>query len=250
MRYLVFIIFILNLNLFAIDNKTILALSNIIEREEEIAKNYEKYILNEYKLPTMEDLIKEDIKNSDTYYLGSNFSRKNIFGKSLSFYDTNARLNSSFDENKFSNEYLKLYYKRDLYRDRTSVYEENGKLKYVQIVLKTKEAQNIFKILSSGNEIVKVEKYADCKTNKYCINPSDNIKTIRKYTASDAYLIYNIKDLEKGNIYISKKINNPPLKDNDPIYIEMEFNKLNIGTIIFSDSKKYIKLDNGIYGVE
>ncbi|OCL90400.1 hypothetical protein [Aliarcobacter thereius] len=250
MRYLVFIIFILNLNLFAIDNKTILALSNIIEREEEIAKNYEKYILNEYKLPTMEDLIKEDIENSDSYYLGSNFSRKNIFGKSLSFYDTNARLNSSFDENKFSNEYLKLYYKRDLYRDRTSVYEENGKLKYVQIVLKTKEAQNIFKILSSGNEIVKVEKYADCKTNKYCINPSDNIKTIRKYTASDAYLIYNIKDLEKGNIYISKKINNPPLKENDPIYIEMEFNKLNIGTIIFSDSKKYIKLDNGIYGVE
>ncbi|OCL85460.1 hypothetical protein AAX26_01886 [Aliarcobacter thereius] len=250
MRYLVFIIFILNLNLFAIDNKTILALSNIIEREEEIAKNYEKYILNEYKLPTMEDLIKEDIENSDSYYLGSNFSRKNIFGKSLSFYDTNARLNSSFDENKFSNEYLKLYYKRDLYRDRTSVYEENGKLKYVQIVLKTKEAQNIFKILSSGNEIVKVEKYADCKTNKYCINPSDNIKTIRKYTASDAYLIYNIKDLEKGNIYISKKINNPPLKQNDPIYIEMEFNKLNIGTIIFSDSKKYIKLDNGIYGVE
>ena len=250
MRYLVFIIFILNLNLFAIDNKTILALSNIIEREEEIAKNYEKYILNEYKLPTMEDLIKEDIENSDSYYLGSNFSRKNIFGKSLSFYDTNARLNSSFDENKFSNEYLKLYYKRDLYRDRTSVYEENGKLKYVQIVLKTKEAQNIFKILSSGNEIVKVEKYADCKTNKYCINPSDNIKTIRKYTASDAYLIYNIKDLEKGNIYISKKINNPPLKENDPIYIEMEFNKLNIGTVIFSDSKKYIKLDNGIYGVE
>ncbi|OCL88851.1 hypothetical protein [Arcobacter porcinus] len=250
MRYFIFLIFILSSNLFAIDNKTILALSNIIEREEEIAKNYEEYILNEYKLPTMEDLLKEDIENSDNYYLGSNFSRKNIFGKSLSFYDANARLNSSLDENKFSNEYLKLYYKRDLYRDRTSVLEENGKLKYVQIVLKSQEAQNLFKILSSGYEIIKVDKYADCKTDKYCVNPKDNIKTIRKYTATDAYIIYNIKDLEKGNIYISKKINNPPLKENDPIYIEMEFDKLNIGTIIFSDSRKYIKLDNGIYGVE
>ncbi|MDX4036361.1 hypothetical protein [Aliarcobacter skirrowii] len=257
MKKYIFTIFLLCLNLFALDNRTVLALSNVIEREEQIAYNFEKYILNEFKIPTMNDLLKDNQNPEDSYYLGSNFSLKNMFGKDLAFFSgSNDKLAIAIDSKKYSDEFIKLYYKRDLYRDRTSVYEKDEKLQYVKIVLKSKEAQNLFKILNNGDTILKVDDYSKCEANKYCINPKDNQKTIRKYTLSDSHIIYNIKDMEKGAIFISKRINNPPLKEDDPIYIEMGFEDLNIGTIIYSDGKKYIKIiasEDGkprIYGVE
>lgn len=249
-KQILFLILLLTTKLFAVDNRTILALTNIIEREEEIAKSYEKYLLNEFKIPTMHDLLEENA-DSKIYYLGENFSIKNMFGRDLSFVDNkNARLNIALDEKKYKDEYIKLYYKRDLYRDFTSVYEDNSGLKYVQIVLKSIEAQNIFNILSSGNEILKVDKDEKCQRDKYCVIPNENIKTIRRYTKTDSYIAYNLKDMDKGSVYISKKIINPPLKTDDNIYLEMGFDKLNIGTIIYSDGKRYIKLNTGIYGVE
>ena len=55
-----------------------LYVQNLIELEEKIARNFEKYILTEFKLPAMSDLI-------DDKYLGSNFSVKNRMGIDIAF---------------------------------------------------------------------------------------------------------------------------------------------------------------------
>lgn len=79
----IFIIVLLALSSFGVDNLTAqkqnaLYIQKMIEIEENIAKNFEKYILTEFKLPTMNDLISDE-------YLGTNFSVSNKMGENIDF---------------------------------------------------------------------------------------------------------------------------------------------------------------------
>ena len=68
-KLIFYFLFLLSLNanedLTALNQNT-LYVQNLIEKEEKIAKNFEKYILTEFVLPSMSDLI-------DDKYLGRNF---------------------------------------------------------------------------------------------------------------------------------------------------------------------------------
>lgn len=55
-----------------------LYVQNLIEIEEKIAKNFEKYLLIEFKIPTIDDLVNDE-------YLGSNFSLLNRMGDNIGF---------------------------------------------------------------------------------------------------------------------------------------------------------------------
>ena len=84
-KFLIIISFIVSLS--AVDNLTAqkqnaLYIQTLIETEENIAKMFEKYILTEFAIPTLEKL-------STDSYLGSNFSTTNKMGSNIAFKSTN-----------------------------------------------------------------------------------------------------------------------------------------------------------------
>ena len=90
---------------------------NLIEREENISKNFEKYILTEFTLPSMANLINDN-------YLGSNFSLENRMGVDIEFLNTKTptlKYLITKDEYNNTQDYVVQLYNRDLYRDYTFV---------------------------------------------------------------------------------------------------------------------------------
>jgi hypothetical protein len=67
-------------DIFVGQKQNTLYVQNLIEIEENIAKMFEKYLLTEFKLPTLEELRTNE-------YLGTNFSLENKMGSSIAFED-------------------------------------------------------------------------------------------------------------------------------------------------------------------
>ncbi|QKF76239.1 hypothetical protein [Arcobacter defluvii] len=182
-----------------------LYIQDLIQIEENIAKNFEKYILSEYKIPTITDLI-------DDNYLGSNFSVLNRMGENIDFKDssklqlkyaiTKDEYRKTKDENLGIENFLVQLYNRDLYRDYTTVFSDDTDVNnmYVEFELKSDEAKNIFDLLKNGNSIAKTC-VASLKST-YCNN---NDRTIRWYNASSNWIEYDKKDFNKGNITVSSE---------------------------------------------
>lgn len=209
-----------------------LYVQTLIEIEEKIAKNFEKYILTEYSLPEMTNLI------SDTY-LGSNFSLRNRMGVDIAFLNT-SELKIKYlitkDEYISTLDYITQLYNRDLYRSLTSVYYEidtSSKIdtskSYVEIELQSDEAKNIFALLNAGNTIQKT--CSSTLTNTYC---SQNQKSIRWYNSSSQWIEYSKKDFNKGNVILS----------NVSLLTNSKLQDLIVGAYIFIDGVKYVKLVN------
>ena len=64
----IFLLFIIISNILIADTLVLqkqntLYTQNLISKEEQIAKAFEKYLLEEFKIPTMDDLQKNDTKN-------------------------------------------------------------------------------------------------------------------------------------------------------------------------------------------
>lgn len=228
------LILFISLNLFSQDNivlkqQNVLQVQKIVESEEKIAFNFEKYLLENYKIPTMNDLI-------DNKYLGSNFSKENRFGDEIDFKSA-SDLKLKYAISKYEIDFKNLLYKRDLYRDYTSVYEvttvTNGKqminesTSYVLIKLQSDEAKNIFEILKSNT----IESTcSDTLVSTYC-NVNDT--TIRWYNSSSNWIEYSKRDFENGNVTLKS---NALLNDS-------KLTNLPIGTYIFvHNGSKYIKL--------
>jgi hypothetical protein len=232
----ILIVLLLFINLYSKDlllaqKQNTLYVQNLIDIEEKIALNFEKYLLTEFKFPKLEDLI----TNS---YLGANFSNANKFGSQISFVtetgSTN-RLRIKYAVTSNVESYIKELYNRDLYRFNTHAYS-NEDISYVQIKLQSKEAETIYKILSSGGIIEK-----NCQStlvNRYC-----NIEnSIRWYNGASNWIEYSKKDFEDGNVTV---VSNAVLTDT-------KLNNLKIGTYIFvENSSKYVKyIDNKILKVD
>lgn len=224
MKKILFPVLFLLLTVFANDNlhekqKNVLYVQNLIDIEEKIATEYEKYLLVEFKIPTMSDLTTKE-------YLGVNFSNKNIFGNDIDFKDAlNLEVKLAIDSN--DKDYLQALYNRDLYRDRTSVFID-GTTSYVLITLKSQEAKNIHSILQAGNSINK-----NCLgeiTSKYC---SKDINTIRWYNANGNWIEYDKKGFENTNITIQ----------NSSVLNDIKIDNLKVGSYIFLENGyRYIKV--------
>ena len=228
--------FIIISNLFSIDSlilqkQNTLYTQNLISKEEQIAKAFEKYLLEEFKIPTMDDLQKNDTKN---LYLGSNFHLENTFGTKLELIEKELKLKYAITKN--SQEYVTLLYERDLYRDYTTVYKDKTE-SFVEISLKSKEAQNIFKILKSGKKIAK-----NCENpvlSEYC---SLNKNIIKYYDKNKDWIEYSKKEFQNGDVNVSSIniFDDVDLKD-----------KLKTGIYIFvKNTAKHIKFYNEIIKVK
>ncbi|CAM3914145.1 hypothetical protein [Arcobacter cloacae] len=215
-----------------------LYIHNLIEIEEKIASNFEKYLLTEFKIPTINDLITDE-------YLGSNFSLLNRMGDNIDFLDAlNLKIKYAIRKNEFINaqDYTVLLYNRDLYRNYTTVSSEIADSKidlsksYVEFRLKSAEANTIYNILKAGNIIEKT--CTATLVSKYCNNDKNSI---RWYNASSNWIEYNKKDFNQGNITISSEsiISSEILKLRD----------LKVGSYIFiKDKTKNVKLADDVSG--
>lgn len=230
-------LFIFIISAFATDNLTAqkqdtLYVQNMIEIEENIAKNFEKYILTEFKFPTIDDLISDD-------YLGSNFSILNRMGENIDFKSTSnlqlkyAITKAEYRKKKSSSDienYIIQLYDRDLYRENTSVYFSDIADSYIEFKLKSAEAKTIFLILSSGSNIAKT--CVDFLKNTYCNN---NKNSIRWYNSASNWIEYNKKDFEDGSVTI---VNSSVINDEKLI-------NLKVGSYIYiQNNSRYIKLVN------
>ena len=185
--------------------QNVLYIQNLIETEDKIAKNFEKYLLTQFKIPTFEELRVDE-------YLGTNFSLSNRMGENLAFISANdLKLKYAISKKgyKEANKYITLLYNRDLYRDNTYVYfeeieDEDDSTKtiidtsnsYVKIELQSDEAKTIYKILDEYNE--KIEKECtDTLKSTYC---NQNEKAIRYYNESSDWIEYDKKLFKEGNV--------------------------------------------------
>lgn len=234
MKVLIFIFILFSLFLNAKDTllvkqRNALYVQNLIQVEEEIAKQYEKYLLTEFKIPTLSDLI-------NNKYLGSNFSINNILGGNIAFKSTNA-LTIKFAVTRDLEKYVFNLYKRDLYRDRTSVViiESSPSIidttnSYILFKLKSEEAKNIHTILLSGAVINK-----DCEgvvVSRYC---NRNETSIRWYNNVSNWIEYDKKEFNSGNITIK----------NVSLLTDSKLNDLVVGSYIYEENgDRHLKLIN------
>lgn len=207
-----------------IQKQNVLYVQNLIEKEEAIAKNFEKYLLTEFAIPSINNLLTND-------YLGANFSTSNMMGNSIDFLDaSNLKIKYSITRAELLNSknYISQIYTRELYRDYTYTTDNS----YVGFTLKSSEAKNILNILKSGKKINK-----SCKTidkNNYCINDS-NTRNIRYYFDDSNWIEYGKKDFENGNVVVSDTV----------VLNKTEVQNLKIGTHILIKNRRYIKfVDN------
>jgi hypothetical protein len=214
-----------------------LYVQNLIETEENIAKMFEKYILTEFAIPTLDKLLTDS-------YLGSNFSTTNKMGTSIAFENTSTlRIKYAITKDEYRVEkisgnqnFLVLFYNRELYRNYTSAFDDNTDLtkSYIQISLKSKEAQTLFAILNTGNTIAK--ECANNLRNTYC---NKNKKTIRWYTDSSQWIEYDKIDFNNANVTISSS----------GLLSNSKLNDLAVGSYIFvENSTRYVKLTNNTDG--
>ncbi len=236
-KYLLFIL-LFTLSLKAEDSlnaqkQNALYVQNMIEIEENISKMFEKYLLTEFKIPTLDNLKTDD-------YLGSNFSTTNKMGSNIAFESTSdLKIKYAITNDLYRNEktsgidnYIVKLYNRDLYRNYTSAYEDSTTLSksYIEIVLHSDEAKTIFSLLKDGNTIAKT--CTSILTSTYCNN---NQKTIRWYNTSSQWIEYDKINFNNANITLSSI----------GLLSDSKLNDLAVGSYIFVENlSKYVKLTN------
>lgn len=237
------ILFLLAMSSFCEDSllsqkQNTLYVQNLIEIEEKIAKNFEKYLLTEFKIPTIDDLVNDE-------YLGSNFSLLNRMGDNIGFKNSlNLQIKYAIRKTEFirDQDYITLLYNRDLYRDYTTATYEitNNNIdlekSYVEFKLKSPEANTIYKLLKNGNIIEK--SCSATLVSKYCNNDKT---TIKWYNASSNWIEYDKKDFNNGNIIISSE----SVISSD----EAKLRDLKVGSYIFiKDKTKNVKVADSTSG--
>ena len=214
-----------------VQQQNVLYVQNLIEIEEKIASNFEEYLLNEFEIPNMSDLI-------DDTYLGSNFTTTNKFSSNDIDFVSASDLKIKYAITKDVQFYVTGLYERDLYRDMTSVYkdEDTPSNFYVSFELESKVAENILEILVAGSSIA-----SECTatlTNTYCIT---NLSAIRWYDASSRWIEYSNEDFEEGNVTISTA----------GLLTSTKLDNLNVGAfVLVNNGDKYIKTVTDIAKVD
>lgn len=219
----------ISINIFALESKglkqqNVLQTKDLIAREEQIAKNFEKYILENLSLPTIENLKTNN-------YLGTNFSLANRFGDSLDFKNaSNLQLKYAVTKTGLDN-YIKQLYNRDLYRKYTFANENTTTPANSNILIKlqSEEAKNILNILRESGAIIE-SSCPPSSPSRYC---NVNEKAIRWYNSTLNWIEYNKKDYKKGNVTL----------ESSSLLSDDKLEELPVGTYIYlKNGTKYIKL--------
>lgn len=214
-----------------VTQQNVLNVQNMIKLEEKIAQAYEKYLLEELTIPTMDNLI-------DDKYLGSNFSLVNIFSDENIGFKSASNMQIKYAlKNANLEGYMKDLYNRDLYRLYTSAFEGSDYANsHTTIVLQSNKAKTIHNILASSHTI-----QADCTgllSDTYC---KRNENTIRWYDDSSNWIEYDMENFESGNVTLSSVI----------VLYNTRLNNLKTGVYIYvNNGFKYIKLPSSIALVE
>ena len=214
-----------------VTQQNVLNIQNMIKQEEKIAQAYEKYLLDELKIPTMNDLTTDK-------YLGSNFSLVNKFSDETIGFKSALNLQIKYAlKNDTQESYMKELYNRDLYRLYTSAFEGSAYVNsHTTIVLQSKKAKTIYNILKASNTIQK--ECVGALSNTYC---KKNEATIRWYDDASNWIEYDMENFENSNITVSSTI----------VLHNTKLNNLPTGVYIFvNNGFKYIKLFSSIALVE
>ena len=139
----IFICIFLSLNIFAaenyIDSITLTKVKKLIEKEEEVALAYKKYLLDKGEIPTEIQTLIDTKDNEGNYYLPKGFDKINPFGREIKFTSsTSYSTNDSLPDNVEVKTNLFDYYYSNKYRHYTKapISVNNNK---VEINLSTKE---------------------------------------------------------------------------------------------------------------
>lgn len=198
-------------------NNSIKDITKLILKEEQIAKSFEKYLLDNLSFPSIDDLV-------DNKYLGEDFSILNSLGESLNFKQNNSIfLKYHLDTDQT---YMTKTYENEVKRFYTKLNSNDA----VKIILKTNEAINILEILVNNNNMI--SKTCDSTTRGFCYISELN-NSIRWYNSLGKWIEYDKKNYKKGVIKVEDKT----------LFTEAKISELPIGAEIFdSSNNRYIKM--------
>jgi hypothetical protein len=211
--------------------EALLKIRNIITQEESIARAYESYILKNYNIPILSNLITAD-------YLGveftTNFDTTNFNSISLDNLTLSYALKSDALKNDLK---FKDLYENDTFRNRT--YFQDNKIYYL---LLDDFAKHLYFLIKRQNSAI-----LDCTnllSKRYCVNnnhiyiySSDTVKT------NATLLLYYHKDKFKMGPFI--------ITNNISEHSNIEFSSIPKGIILYdSDGKKYIKTSTSIMALK
>ncbi len=216
----------LDLNKFEDRQSAIEDIKALIVFEERLAVTYEKFILNNYKKPLLNDLL----NNID------NFHTKKITLAPLTL--TNDKFNNRLPSNITSNEQLFEIYKSNKYRNRTYFYNNN-----IYFILQDDFTNHIYglikynkgEILNCPTGTLTVTKQ-NCKYNNHIYF---NLTKIENSNPIDYEMAYFLENFKLGPVvFDSQKLN----IDSNSI-----FQNIPIGAILYDfEENKYIKTKYGI----
>jgi len=214
--------------------KLLVKTKKIIEEEEFIARAYEKFLLNEQKLPSSLAELKTD------EYLGSTFSPTYFTNNDSKTFDIITRKNKmknrlslSIDDIK-NNTGLSALYNNSAYRNRT--YVDGDK---IGIFLKDDFARHLYFLGSTVN--FDILSCSDASSKKYCIK-------------DDHMFIYNNDSKDKTLMYykLSKFKTGPIIIIDDPLlYDDAEFQHIPMGALLYDiKGRKHIKTKTTIVRIQ
>ena len=190
----IFRIFILFIPLFLFCNSINLEsldlskIKKVVQKEEEIAKEYKKFINKKGKAPTLAELM-------DDEFLKEGFSSKNPYGKEISIDSTEHEIDAYLlDESVVLSSNIYDYYYNNKYREFTNS-PTNLQTNKVNIILSTNE-----KFISSNSDIISTIKPTSTQTleNKYYLDENG----VLNWYGSDEKYKFSINE----NLIVDKSV--------------------------------------------
>jgi hypothetical protein len=216
---------------FITQQKLLLNVKTIIQEEESMARAYERFIINERKLP----ILFSELKNNN--YLGSGFS--------LTSFDSTALIESDFDFNLKKNinnrlkgttlvndTSIKHLYESDLFRKKTYYVDTDT----IGIKLEDMFANHLYFLSSTGGFNL-----IECNTipkKKYCTK-GDDIYIYKEDSQLNFLMYYSIDKFKTGPIIITSDTSLHITND--------EFNYIPKSALLYdTEAVKYIKTRTSI----
>lgn len=206
----------------------------VIHDEELIARAYERYILDNYALPSnMNDLYNSSYLGTETNFLSGYIT---IFSTNFNKYTLNNNALSYSLKDVLKNELdIKAIYESNDFRERT--YYRNGK---VYILLDDSFAKHLYNLIFLQNY-----KILDCTNSlskRICMK-DEHIYIYKDDTKSNILFYYYKDKFQTGPMIITNDVNLQ--------YTSEEFSHIPKGVVLFDiTGAKYVKTTSGIEGLK
>lgn len=212
--------------------ETLENVKNIVQYEESVARTYEEYLLNNYKLPTMAN-INTLLGGGINSFISIDPNKVNVTTLTSGI----TKMSYSLGTELASDSGIKSLYEGDNYRKRTYVRSEA-----VYFILEDIFAKQLFDLIALNNNSNKeIGTCTSSNSDKACIK-DNHIYIKPTYTSGEItdYLIcYHIDKFKTGPIVITS--------DTSKHLTEEEFNSIPKGALIYDTTGvKYVKTTTGI----